>query len=338
MLRMKRGRNAERRFFALPRGLSSPLIGRNGALVDIEKSHVIVGDLVKQNDELHEVCIRLLPEGFFPLAEQIVQERGDAVCQRVGIEVVVQWVVAVLGIEADFDVILCTAMPGENLLHLMAEVAFYFENQSADLFVAILGFIGDKLLDKRIHATTGLAGANCADDGNSGEKPALRDREPAGCFRWYGPAWVVDLADNEKHVLPLARIGIAGQASCRDLPMGLQSEDVQARKKNGEDDVWRREEEEGIGPLYAFENERGAESHELEENVLFREWNIEVECHPRDRRQHEGYKVLRIDEPLDHDFFTSAGGAGLRAFLCSFCSRSNSLSREKTNRSADATT
>src|SRR6185437_5656541 len=213
-------------------------------------------------------------------------------------------------------------MPGQNLFNLMAEVAFYFEDQSADCFLVVLGLISDQLLDKRIHATTGLASANCADDGNPGEKPALRDREPAGCFRWYRPAWVVDLAHNEKDIVSLARIGIVGQAPCCNLSMGLQSEDVQARKKNGEDDVWCREQEEGVRPLDAFENERGAEAHELEENVLFREWNIEVECHPRDCRQHEGYEVLRIDEPLDHHFVTSAGGVDLRDLLCSFCSRS----------------
>ena len=70
-----------------------------------------------------------------------------------------------------------------------------------------------------------------------------------GCLRWHGFACVVDFADNEKNVLPLARIGVLWQASCGDLPVGLQREDVQGRKKNGKDDVRRCEEEKGIGPL-----------------------------------------------------------------------------------------
>jgi len=37
-----------------------------------------------------------LPERFFALAEEVVEERGDAVGQRISIEVIVKWVVAVL--------------------------------------------------------------------------------------------------------------------------------------------------------------------------------------------------------------------------------------------------
>ncbi len=112
-------------------------VGRNGALIDIEESHVIVGDLVKQNDELHEVGVRLLPEGLLALAKQVVQERRDAVGQLIGVEVVVQWVVTVFGIETDFDVVLGPAMSCQNFLHLMAEITFHFENESADLFLGV---------------------------------------------------------------------------------------------------------------------------------------------------------------------------------------------------------
>src|SRR5258708_1685488 len=78
---------------------------RDGALVDIEEGYVVVGGLMKKNDEFDEVGVRLLPEGLLSTSEKVVQERGDVVREGVGVEVVVERVVAVLGIETDFDVI-----------------------------------------------------------------------------------------------------------------------------------------------------------------------------------------------------------------------------------------
>ena len=75
---------------------------RDRALVDVEEGDVIVGDLVKKDDEFDEVGVRLLPEWFLATAKEIVQERGDVVREGVGVEIVVKRVVAVLGIEADF--------------------------------------------------------------------------------------------------------------------------------------------------------------------------------------------------------------------------------------------
>ena len=65
---------------------------------------------MKQDDEFHEVGVGLLPEGFFALPEQVIQEGGDAVGQRIGIQIVVERIVPVGRIEADLDVIL--AAPG----------------------------------------------------------------------------------------------------------------------------------------------------------------------------------------------------------------------------------
>ena len=111
-------------------GLRDPLLEqrrRDGALVDIEEGHVVVGRLVKKNDELDEIGVRLLPEWFLAATEEIVQERGDVVRQGVSVQVAVKRVVAILGIEADFDVILSPAVPGENLFYLAAKIPFDFE-------------------------------------------------------------------------------------------------------------------------------------------------------------------------------------------------------------------
>jgi hypothetical protein len=47
-------------------------LGGNRTIIDIEESYVIKSDLMKKNDELHEVGVGLLPEGFLALAEQVV--------------------------------------------------------------------------------------------------------------------------------------------------------------------------------------------------------------------------------------------------------------------------
>ncbi len=83
---------------------------------------------MKQDDELDEIRVRLLPEGFFPFSEKVVEKRGDVEGQRVGVKVVVQWVVAILGVEADFDVVFASAMHRQNALHFFAKIALHFED------------------------------------------------------------------------------------------------------------------------------------------------------------------------------------------------------------------
>src|SRR5579875_467533 len=143
-----------------------------------------------------------------------------------------QRVVAVFGIQADLNVILGPAMSSENLFHLVAEIAFDFEDYAADLPLGVLGLVGDELLNAGIHAATRLAGSNRADNGDPGEKPALRDDEPAWCFRWHGLTGVVNLAENEKHIVALTRIGVARQSPGCDLSVRPQRENIKAREKH----------------------------------------------------------------------------------------------------------
>ena len=46
----------------------------DGAFVDIEQRHVVVGDLVKLNNEFDQIRVSLLPEWFLSFAEQIVEQ------------------------------------------------------------------------------------------------------------------------------------------------------------------------------------------------------------------------------------------------------------------------
>ena len=136
-------------------GLGDPVFEerwRDRALVDIEEGDVVVGDLVKKDDELHEVGVGLLPEGLLATAKEVVQERGDVVGEGVGVQVVVKRVVAVLGIETDFDVILGALVTREDVSYLVAKVALHFKDQPADALLFVGGFVSQNLLREREHA------------------------------------------------------------------------------------------------------------------------------------------------------------------------------------------
>ena len=69
---------------------------------------------MQQDHELDEVRARLLPERLLALAEEIGHEGGDAVGQRVGVEIVVERVVAVGAVQTDLDVVVGAAVLGEE--------------------------------------------------------------------------------------------------------------------------------------------------------------------------------------------------------------------------------
>src|ERR1700728_2049623 len=126
------------------------------ALIDIEERDVVVGDLVEKDDELHEVGVSLLPERFLAAAEEIVQERGDVVGEGVCVEVVVERVVTVFGIEADFDVILGSLVTVQDVFYLAAKVALHLQNKTADSLFFVRCLVRKDLFRKREHAARSL--------------------------------------------------------------------------------------------------------------------------------------------------------------------------------------
>jgi len=86
----------------------------------------------------------------------------------------VERVVAVVGIETDFDVILGPPVTRKDVFYLSAEVAFYFQYKAADTLRFVGRFVGQNLLRKRKEAATRLATANSAQDGDSREQSSLR--------------------------------------------------------------------------------------------------------------------------------------------------------------------
>src|SRR5258706_7657887 len=260
---------------------------RDGALVEIEEGYVVVGGLMKKNDELDEVGVCLLPEGLLPTSEEVVQERGDVVREGVGCRVVVERVVAVLGIETDFDVILGPLVTRKDVFHLAAKIAFDFQNQPTNALRFVGGFVGQNLLRERKHTAGCFATANSAQDGNSGEQTALGNREPRGSLGRHRFARVVHLADDKKEVIPLTGIGILGKASWRDVLAGPERKDVEARKHGGAEKVWRGEQKRAIEIFEAQESVRSTHGNDTEKNLLVGE-RVRVEKERTDGHGEDG--------------------------------------------------
>src|SRR6202051_2273061 len=132
---------------------------------------------MKKNDELDEIRVGLLPERFLASPEEVIQERSDVVGQSVRVEIVVQGIVPILGIEADFDVVFGPAVACEDFIYPVAEVPFYFEDEPTDPLFRVTRTVGENLLGERIHAATRFPTPDCAKDGNAREQTPFGDHE-----------------------------------------------------------------------------------------------------------------------------------------------------------------
>src|SRR5258708_28810717 len=124
------------------------------------------------------------------------------------VEVIVQGVVAVLRIEADFDVIAFPSVALQYVPHFVAEVSLHFEDQSADTLPAVMGLIGNQLFREGIHAATRLAAANRAEDRNASEESTRGNRQPPGISSGGWPTRIVDLSGHYIEAVGLTRAGV----------------------------------------------------------------------------------------------------------------------------------
>ena len=85
-------------------------------------------------------------------------------CERkcVSVEIVVEWVVAVSRVQADFDVVFGASVASENLPHPVAEIPLYLQHESADPLFWICRAIRQDLLGERVHAAAGFSGPDGA--------------------------------------------------------------------------------------------------------------------------------------------------------------------------------
>ena len=219
----------------------------DGGLVDVEQGHVVVDDLVQQDDELDQVGIGLLPERFLAATEQVVEQRGDAIGQRVGLEVVVERVVAVRGVEADLEVVVAAPVQRHQLAQFVAEVALHLEDEAADLQGGIRRAVAEQLVRIGIHAPAGLAGPDGAYDGHAGEEPALGQGQPAGCRGGDRLGRVVDFAEHEEEVATRPRRRIGGQPARAAPRLDADGEHVGQGADHRQEDEGRGERDGRVG-------------------------------------------------------------------------------------------
>ena len=106
-------------------------------------------------------AIGLLPERLAALAEELVDQRGDGVGERVGIEQgIVEGVPLPRPFEPDLEVVVRPSRLLEQPAHAVAEVALDLEDQRAGPALGTVGLPEEQLLPERIHAGGGLAGAD----------------------------------------------------------------------------------------------------------------------------------------------------------------------------------
>src|ERR1700733_5425596 len=122
-----------------------------------------------------------------------------------------QRIVAVLGMEADLDIVIAPAARLQQFPHLEAEVTLHFEYEGAGAALGVGSPMREDLLGERDHAATCLARADGSEHGDAGEEPALRDHKPLRMLRRADGFRMVDLADDKAEAFALARLRVQGK-------------------------------------------------------------------------------------------------------------------------------
>jgi len=99
---------------------------------------------------VYACCAEWLP---FHVQKRLFKSEAMLYARGVGVEVVVEWVVAVLGIEADFDVILGPLVTLKDVFYLCGKKSPLTSKINPPMrFSFVGGFVGQNLLRERKHA------------------------------------------------------------------------------------------------------------------------------------------------------------------------------------------
>src|SRR5438552_14868716 len=115
-------------------------------------------------------------KGSFDLPNKLLSRLPNRISDGVRVEVVVQRVVADAGMQPDFEVVRFATGGLQHPLYLPAEVPLHFEDESTDFPLRIARAPPQELIDVRIHARGGLAGADGAENHDARVEAALRNR------------------------------------------------------------------------------------------------------------------------------------------------------------------
>src|SRR6266436_5883099 len=144
----------------------------------------------------------------------------------------------------------------------------------------------------------------------------------------------MDFAHHERRFCPLPGFGIKRQSACANLAACLEGENVDAGKQERIRNVRSCVEEEGVGVLEEEKRGRRADGHDVQKEIVSREWRPEVERHSRGRRQETGEEVPRVESSLYHALAALAAAC----VCCCLRHRRNSTSLQITIFNAELTT
>ena len=119
----------------------------DGAAIDLlERDPVLRQYPMKLDDPADQIGVGLLPERLLALAEQLIEQRGNGVGQRVGIEPPGrERVPPPSAAHAEFHVVAASTLVQEDLADVMAEVPLDFQHQGRRPPVRVSGLPAEKL-------------------------------------------------------------------------------------------------------------------------------------------------------------------------------------------------
>ncbi len=172
----------------------------DGAVVHVAQRHPSAGQhAVELDDPAAEVGIGLLPERFFTLAEELIQEGRDRVRERVRIEPCgTQGIPRQPAVKTQLDVVVGAAQLGEHSADVVANISLHFEDQRGGAPLGIVRLPAQELAGERVHTRRRFAGPDRAENRHAGIEATLRDRQPFGGRALDGSDRVMNLADDDR--------------------------------------------------------------------------------------------------------------------------------------------
>ena len=183
----------------------------DGAVVHVAQRHpsgrvaAVLGreDAVQLDDPADEIRVRLLPEGFFALPEQLIEQGRDGVGERVRIEPCrTQGIPRQPAVETQLDVVAFAVQLGEHPADVVAKITFHFKDERGRSALGTVGLPAQELAGERVHTGRRFAGADRAEDRHAGIESTLGDRQPFGGRALDGSDRVMHFADDDRGAGP----------------------------------------------------------------------------------------------------------------------------------------
>ena len=113
----------------------------------------------------------------------------------------------------------------------------------------------------------------------------------------------MNFSDDQAGTFAVADGWIWRQIAWPNPSFEFESENVEAGKQNGIENIGRRVQEEVVGILEAEKHLSRRKKDEFQEEVIFRERHAEIEGDSGRRCEHAGDEIFCTQQPLDHELF-----------------------------------